>query len=122
MGMEPTLREALDARPEAVALACMDTSSGLLLSLQIRGDVAADDVEMAALSAAELCAVPAPREEDGDTSCAESFLVSRRWVHAYARVPRRSELVMVGIARGGANVALLRAWLRRVAERVDQAT
>ncbi|MBS2014572.1 MAG: hypothetical protein JST00_16920 [Deltaproteobacteria bacterium] len=115
-----TMREALGARPEAVALACMDTRSGLLLGIQVRGDVPRDDVEIAAYSAAELCT--APSIDDVDTSsgeeCDETFVASSRWVHAYARVPTRRDLVVVGLAPGDANVALLRAWIRQVAAQV----
>ena len=117
MGLEVTMKEELAARPDAVALACMDTRSGLLLGLEVRDDTARDDVEVAALSAAQICSVPAP-EADETEDCDESFVASARWVHAYARVPERRDLVVVGLAPGHANVALLRAWIRRIAERV----
>ncbi len=114
------MKEALASRPDAVALACMDTRSGLLLGIHVRGDVPRDDVEVAAFSAAQLCSAPhaGASLEDEEEECDESFVVSSRWVHAYARVPSRRDLVVVGLAPGGANVALLRAWIRRVAERV----
>ena len=112
------LKAELAARPEAVALACMDTRSGLLLGLEVRDDVMRDDVEMAALSAAQICSVPANGDIDAQEDCDESFVASARWVHAYARVPDRKDLVMVGLAPGHANVALLRAWIRQIAERV----
>lgn len=117
MGLELTMREELAARPDAVALACMDTRSGLLLGLEVRDMAARDDVEMAALSAAQICSVPAP-DADLQEECDESFVASARWVHAYARVPERKDLVMVGLAPGHANITLLRAWIRQIAERV----
>ncbi len=123
MHLDTTMKEALATRSDAVALACMDTRSGLLLGLQVRGDVPRDDVETAAFSAAQLCSVPAlggsPDEPEEDTD--ETFVASSRWVHAYARVPTRRDLVVVGLAPGDANIALLRAWIRQVAEQVGPA-
>lgn len=115
MGIDVTMKDALAARSDAVALACMDTRSGLLLGIQVKGDVLRDDVEIAAFSSAELCSAPGV---SSDEPCDESFVASARWIHAYARVPSRRELVVVGLAPGDANVALLRAWIRRVAEQV----
>lgn len=112
------MREELKAKPDAVALACMDTRSGLLLGLEVRPDAARDEVELAALSAAQLCSVPVPGSEDETEDCDESFVASARWVHAYARVPARRDLIVVGLAPGNANVALLRTWIREIAERV----
>lgn len=120
MRLDGEIKNALAGRAEAVALACMDTRSGLLLAMQVRGDVAPDDVEAAAFSAAQLCAAPDESLLAGDVEeeCDESFVVSARWVHAFARVPSRRDIVVVGLAPGDANVALLRAWIREVAERV----
>jgi hypothetical protein len=125
MGIELAMKEALASQPEAVALACMDTRSGLLLGVQMRADVPRDDVETAAFAAVQLCSAPRdgsdahcsdgePEEEDAD----ESLLASSHWVHAYARVPTRRDLVVVGLARGDANIALLHAWIRQVAAQV----
>lgn len=121
MGIEITMKQALDDRADAVALACMDTKSGLVLGLQVRGEVARDEVELAAFAAAEVCSVPSfDGGADGwvDESD-EAFVASAQYVHAFARVPTQRDLVVVGLAKGDANVALLRAWLRAVAERVD---
>lgn len=120
MVIDIAMKDALASRPDAVALACMDTRSGLLLGIQVRGDVPRDDVEIAALSAAQLCSAPqagGPADEP-DEECDEAFVASSRWVHAYARVPSRRDLVVVGLAAGDANLALLRAWIREVADRV----
>lgn len=120
IGIELEMKEALASRPDAVALACMDTRSGLMLGMHVRGGVERDDVEVAAFSAAQLCSAPKPGApgEELEEDCDESFVASSRWVHAYARVPSRRDLVVVGLAPGDANVALLRAWIRQVADRV----
>ncbi|MFO0676222.1 MAG: hypothetical protein U0169_06790 [Polyangiaceae bacterium] len=117
MGFELVMKEALASRPDAVALACMDTRSGFLLGLQVRGDVARDDVEIAAYSAVQLVSAPGTSDdlEGLDEDVDESFVASARWIHAFARVPNQRELVVVGLAPGDANVALLRAWIRQVA-------
>lgn len=112
VGIDVAMRAELAAEPKAAAVACMDTRSGMLLGLEARAEVARDAVEIAASVAQQLCSGP-----DGDAGD-ESFVVSSGWVHAYRRVPRRRDLVVVGVARGDANVALLRAWVRQVAERV----
>ena len=119
MGIELTMEQALSSRPDAVALACMDTRSGLLLGMHVRGDVPRTDVEIAAFSAAQLCTAPSLSDiEETDEPCDETFVASSHWVHAYARVPNRRDLVVVGLAPGDASVVLLRAWIRQVAERV----
>jgi hypothetical protein len=120
MGIALAMKEALASGPTAVALACMDTRSGLLLGMEIRGDVARDDVEVAAFSAVELCSVPPADAASSDTEepCDESYVASAHWVHAFARVPSRRDLVVVGLAPGDANIALLRAWIHEVAEQV----
>jgi hypothetical protein len=115
--IEVQLRDALAERTDVSALACMDGRAGLVLGLYVKGGVARDDVELAVMSAPELCSGPTT---DGDAPC-ESFVASTAWVHAFARVPARPDLIVVGVAPGGANVTLLRAWLREVAGRVGQA-
>jgi hypothetical protein len=118
MALEATMRDALDARPDVEALACMDGSAGLLLGMYVRGDVPHELVELAALSAPDLCRSP---ELDDAASAGpgspDAFVASDSWVHAFARVPNRPELVVMGLAPRGANVALLRSWLGEVAAR-----
>lgn len=116
-GIDAAMRAELATRSDAVALACMDTRSGLLLGLEVRGNVARDDVEMAAFSAAQICSAPTADDDEAE-DFDESLVASAQWVHAYARVPARRELVVVGLAPGNANVALLRDWIRKIAERV----
>ncbi|MBX3229257.1 MAG: hypothetical protein KIT84_18450 [Labilithrix sp.] len=113
-GLGVTMREELASRTDAVALACLDTRAGLVLGLELRVDVLHDDAEKAALSA--VCTTSPTKEELADFD--ESLVASGRWVHAYARVPDRHDLVVVGVAPGDANVALLRTWIRTIAERV----
>ena len=123
MAIEQTMERALAARPDAVALVCMDTRSGLVLGMQVRGDVARDELESVAECAAELCSAP-PTSGDIDAEnrpADEAFVVSSRWVHAFARVPMRREILVVGLAPGDANVGLLRAWIRQVAQQVGPA-
>jgi len=119
--IEHAIEEALASHADALALACMDTRSGLLLGIQTRSGVDRDDVELAASSAAHLCVAPAGTDlYEEDEPSAESFVTSSRWVHAYARVPGNEDLVVVGVAPGDVNVALLRAWIRSVAARVER--
>ena len=54
-------------------------------------------------------------EADGDGA----LVVSSSWIHAFARVARRPERVVVGVATGDANVALLLDWVKRVAGRLE---
>lgn len=110
------LDDALRAGPEAVAIACADVRAGFVLGASARGDEEREAAANAAACAAQLCATPrlaVDREDEVDGSAA--LVVSSRWVHAYARVDDRPELVVVGVARGDANVALLVDWVKKVA-------
>lgn len=106
MMLDETMRSELAARSDAVALACMDTRSGLLLGLEVRPDIG-QDLELEALVAVQ--------------SLDEDLVASARWVHAYARVPAKRDLILVGLAPGDANVALFQEWIRKIAERVGVA-
>ncbi len=117
MAISSTIKEELAQRPDVVALACMDTRSGLVLGMEVRDEGERDNVEFATVSATQLCAAP-PSDDDVEEPVDESFVVSQRWVHAYARVPSDRDLVLLGMAPGNANVALFRDWLKHVAERV----
>ncbi len=117
MAIDAAMREELAQKPEVVALACMDTRSGLVIGMEVREEAERDSVEFAAMSATQLCSVPGT-DSDVDEAVDECFLVSKRWVHAYARVPKNRDLVVLSMAPGDANVALFRTWLRHVAERV----
>lgn len=124
MDIDVVMDEALRAGPDAVAIACADVRAGFVLGTSARGDAEREAATNAAACAAQLCAVPklgnvlddgplfADSEEQDATG---ALVVSRRWVHAYARVAKRPELVVVGVARGDANVALLLDWVKKVA-------
>lgn len=120
MSLESTMKEALAARPEVAALACMDGEAGLVLGMCIQGDANADEVELAALSAPELAKTP---RDDGepDDPAPEALVISDTWVHAFARVPARPELIIMGLARSNENIATLRVWLGEVAGQVGRA-
>lgn len=110
------LDDALRAGPDAVAIACADVRAGFVLGASARGDEEREAATSAAACAAQICATPRlaiEREDELDSSGA--LVVSSRWVHAYARVDDRPDLVIVGVARGDANIALLVDWVKRVA-------
>ncbi len=113
MNLEATMREALVDRPDVAALACMDGSAGLVLGMYVQGDVPHDLVEMAALAGPQL---------DADGAGDDATVESEPWVHAFARVPNRPDIVVIGVAQRGTNVTLLRAWLGEVAGQVGRAS
>ena len=49
-------------------------------------------------------------------------MASASWVHAFARVPARPDLVVMGLAEAGTNITLLRAWLGEVATKVGRSS
>jgi CelD/BcsL family acetyltransferase involved in cellulose biosynthesis len=121
MDFDGLMDDALRGGPDALAIACADVRAGFVIGASARGDAEREAATNAAACASQLCAIPqleAGRIDDYgslDENFPSSALVSSRWVHAYARVPERPELVVVGVARGGANVALLLDWVKRVA-------
>lgn len=122
--LETIMKGALDGRPDVAALACFDGGAGLVLGMYVQGDVPSEVVEMAALSAPELCEVPSVAggwAEEGE-ACPEAFVASASWVHAFARVPARPDLVVMGLAHSGTNIALLRSWLGEVATKVGRSS
>jgi hypothetical protein len=124
--LETIMRGALDDRPDVAALACFDGGAGLVLGMFVNGDVPSEVVEMAALSAPELCEVPRIAGQRGfaeeGEACPEAFVASASWVHAFARVPTRPDLVVMGLANAGTNITLLRAWLGEVATKVGRSS
>jgi hypothetical protein len=120
--LETTMKDAIATRPDVAAIACMDGDAGLVLGMFVRGDIPLELVEMAAFAGPELST--APRTGEGDTleTCDEAFVTSDAWVHAFARVPERPGLVVMGVAEAGTNVTLLRAWLGEVARKVGRAS
>jgi hypothetical protein len=103
MDLDAVMDEAL---PEALAIACADVRAGFVIGASARGDAEREAATNAAACAAQLCG-------------GSAFHVSSSWIHAYARVERRPELVIVGVARGDANLALLLDWVKRVAGNLE---
>lgn len=123
MDFDGLMDDALRGGPDALAIACADVRAGFVIGASARGDAEWEAATNAAACASQLCATPrleqgSVDDDDGrlDERIASSALVvSSRWIHAYARVPERPELIVVGVASGGANVALLLDWVKRVA-------
>lgn len=116
MDIENVMDDALRGGPNAVAIACADVRAGFVLGASARGDEEREAATNAAACAGQICSIPANDGVDDEVIDGSSALVvSSRWVHAYARVSRRPELVVVGVAHADANVALLLDWVKRVA-------
>ncbi len=115
MELESELEAAMRVRPEVSALAWVDGRAGLLLGLLLRDDsVSRERVEHAAFAA--------PQRMNDDADTVSSTVVSGEGVQALARVPSHPEIVVIGMAPLGTNVAVLRAWLGEVAVRVGRAS
>jgi len=137
MDFDVLMDDALNAGgpPGAVAVACADVRAGFVIGASARGEEEREAATNAAACAAQICALPSvlaspsseePRRvsliDDGEeTDASGALIVSSSWIHAYARVERRPELVVVGVARGDANVALLLAWVKSVAGGLEAA-
>lgn len=117
MDLDNVMDDALRSWQGAVAIACADVDAGFVLGASGRGEVEREVATTAAECAAQMCTTPSfysdvpPAFEEKD----EALVVSSKWIHAYARVTHRPELVVVGVARGDANVGLLLDWVKRVA-------
>ena len=103
LDLDAVMQEAL---PEALAIACADVRAGLVIGASARGDAEREAATNVAACAAQLCSSPG-----------FGAVISPTWIHAYARVAKRPELVIVGVARGDANLSLLLDWVKRVADR-----
>lgn len=116
MNIDGIMDAALRDAPGAVAIACADVRAGLVLGASAEGDDAHEAATDAAACAGQICALPLSWTDDGEERGSSSALVvSSAWIHAFSRVARRPELVVVGVARGDGNAALLVDWVRRVA-------
>lgn len=117
MDIESVMESALDNGPGALAIACADVRAGFVLGASARGEAEREAVTNAAACAAQLCSAPTlgPVEEDEERAALGALVVSAEWTHAFARVARRPELVVVGVARGDAHVGHLLAWVQAVA-------
>lgn len=112
MDLEAAIQAALTERTDISALACLDETAGLVLGLCAQPQLARDAAELALLTGCE--------PHKGDPAIDPTALTSC-WCTLYARVPQHPELVVLGLARSGANAAGLRAWLQEVAHRVGHA-
>lgn len=123
MDFDTVMDDALKSWHGAVAIACADVDAGFVLGASARGEVEREVATSAAECAAQICATPSfvsevpPAMEGND----QALVVSSKWIHAYARVSDRPELVVVGVARGDANVGLLLDWVKRVAGGLEAA-
>lgn len=118
MDIENVMDDALRGGPNAVAIACADVRAGFVLGASARGEEEREAATNAAACAGQICAIPGDVvdvDADEGVDGSSALVVSSRWVHAYARVTRRPELVVVGVAHADANVALLLDWVKRVA-------
>jgi hypothetical protein len=98
-------------------MACLDLETGVLLALSTRDERSFASLELAALAAAQLCA--APRLEtlfDEGATAREALVVSETSVHAFALSKRCPGRIVIAVAPGDTNVALLLASVRSVAE------
>lgn len=117
MDLDSVMKEALQSEPGVAAIACADVRSGFVLGASAFGDAEYEVASDAATGEAELSAPPS---FDAEVDAAGA-LDSPRWIHAYARVSRRSELVVVGVARRESSPELLLDWVKRVAGGLEAA-
>jgi hypothetical protein len=125
MDLDGVMDEALRVGPDALAIACADVHAGFVIGASARGEAEREAATNAAACAAQICAMPRLSEGRADDDeiqligdekdASGALVVSSRWIHAYARVEKRPDLVIVGVARGDANVALVLDWVKRVA-------
>lgn len=123
MNLDNLMDDALKGWQDAVAIACADVDAGFVLGASARSEADREAATNAAECAAQICGTPSflseppPARADDD----QALVVSSRFIHAYARVAHRPELVVVGVARGNANVGLLLDWVKRVAGGLEAA-
>jgi len=112
------LAGALRAHEELDALAWVDLKSGTVMNASTRTGASSEALELAAVVASELCGAPrmdARPDQEPDDGAREVLVVSGSTIHAFARPQGASNRVVVGVAGGAANVALLLASVRSVA-------
>ena len=115
--MSGAMADAMDARADLDGLACVDLRSGFVLAASTRDEESREALEFAAQTAAQLCAAPKLDVADEDVSrTRETLVVSGTAIHAFALSKRQPDYVVVGVAHGSANVALLLASVRSVAD------
>lgn len=123
MDFDSLMDDALNVGPGAVAVACADVRAGFVIGASARGDAEREAATNAAACAARICATPGYGADSLSEEAADGghVVVSSNWIHAYARVSQRPDLVVVGVARGDVNMALLLDWVKQVAGGLEAA-
>lgn len=112
---------ALHAEAELDGVAWVDLRTGAVLSASARDERSRRALEVAAQAALQLCEAPG-LDLDGRTEAPvrETFVVSDSMVQVFAPSTRRPGCGVVGVARGGANVALVLAAVLAVAGKLAE--
>ena len=115
------LADALVGKPDVAAMACVDALGGLVLGTALRDDDMDEAIEIAAAGAADLCSTPTLASNSSSEAfrltepADEALVMGEEWAHVLVRAPADQQLVIVGIAKATANIALLLAHTRSVA-------
>ena len=118
MSLKASMANGLLAHEGLHALACVDVESGALLGIEVRDESAREALDLATQAATQLCIVPRldPLVEGEDERARAALVVSESAVHFYALSRGRSTVVVVGVAGRAANVGLLLAAVRSIAD------
>jgi hypothetical protein len=119
MSLRVCIANGLLAHEELDALACVDVETGSVLGLVARRDDSREALDLATQAAAHLCTAPRldPFVDDEEQGHArEAFIVSDQAIYLFAVSRCRPDLIVVGVARRAANVGLLLASVRAVAD------
>ncbi len=126
MGLQRAMADALEAQPEVDFIACVDLPSGRVLAAEAKHGRSCDTLALLAMASSQLCLAPAldgplggPLEGGDDSEARlarEALVVSSACVHAFVVSARAKHLAIVGAANAQANVALLLALLRCLAD------
>jgi hypothetical protein len=119
--LRAALSDALSAQDDVDGLACVDVRTGAVIAASTRDRRAREALDLAAQAASQLCVAPRLQSpEEDDARAREALVVSQNVIHAFARSRRHPERVVIGIAHGGANLALLLASLRAIADGLEE--
>ena len=117
MTMNEAMEGALSVESDLEALAWVDLRSGVVFQALLKTDEAHEALDLATVAAQQLCAAPRVEEAGSDESRPrEALVVSESAVHAFVVSRRLPDCAVVGVGRPNANVALLLASVRSVAE------
>jgi hypothetical protein len=121
--LRAALSDALAAQDDVDGFACVDVRTGAVIEASFRDRRAREALDLAAQAAAQICAAPRlqPSEED-DASARAALVVSDSAVHAFARSRGSPGRIVVGIAHGHVNVALLLASVHAIADGLPEET